>query len=62
VAAQDVPALAGYAKMPSVSLYSKRSAIQVRGCDGETIAGHIPVNPELLAAIEVAASQLDSDG
>ena len=62
VATQDVAALAGYAKLPSVSLCAERSAIQIRGCDGETIAGHVPVNRELLAAIEIAAAQLDSGG
>ena len=29
--------------MPSVNLFADRSAIQVLGCDGETIAGHVPV-------------------
>lgn len=62
VATRDVVALARYANLPSVSLFAKRSAIQVRDCDGETIAAHIPVNPELLVAIGVAAAQLDFDG
>ena len=62
VAAQDVATLAGYANAPSVSMFAERSAIQIRGCDGETIVGHIPVNPELLAAIEAAAAQLESAG
>ena len=62
VTARDVVALADYARMPSVSLLSERSAIQVQGCDGDTIAGQIPVNPELLAAIEAAAAPLQSGG
>ena len=62
VAARDVAALAGYANLPAVSLFAKRSAIQLHGCDGKTVVAHIPVNPELLAAIEVATAQLDSEG
>ena len=62
VAEHDVAALAGYAKISSVSLYANRSAIQVRGCDGETIVGHVPVNAALLAAVEAAVAQLDSEG
>lgn len=62
VASQDVTALAAYAKSSSVSLFAERSAIQIRGCDGETIVGHAPVSPELLAATEVAAVQVDSEG
>lgn len=61
VATQDVAALARYANLPSVSLFAKRSAIQVRGCDGETISAHVPVNTELMAAIELAAAHFDSD-
>ena len=62
VAAHDIAALAGYANMPSVVLFADRSAIQILGCDGETIAGHVPVNAELFVAIEVAAAQLDPAG
>lgn len=62
VAAQDVAALADYTKLPSVDLFAERLAIQVRGCDGRTIAGHIPLSPELLAAIEAAAVPLPSGG
>ena len=62
VAAQDVAALADYTKMPSVDLFAERLAIQVRGCDGRTVAGHIPLNPVLLAAIEAAAAPLPSGG
>lgn len=62
VAARDVETLAVYANVPSVSLFAGRSAIQIRGCDGETIVGHIPVHPELLAAIGAAAAQLEPGG
>ena len=48
--------------MASVSLFAERSAIQVLGCDGETIAGHVPVDQTLLAEIEAATAELlDSD-
>ena len=62
VAAQDVMTLAGYVTLPAVGLFAERSAIQVRGCDGETILGHIPVNPELLAAVEAVGAQPESGG
>lgn len=62
VAARDVSALAAYASLPSVSLFAKRSAIQLSGCDGKTVVAHIPVDPELLAAIEAATAQLASGG
>ena len=62
VAAQDVAALAGYMSLPSVSLFAKRSAIQLRGCDGKTVVAHIPVSPGLLTAIELATAELDSEG
>ncbi len=44
--------------MPSVNLFSERSAIQVLGCDGETIAGHVPISQTLLAEIEAATAEL----
>lgn len=62
VAAEDIASLARYANMPSVSLFLPRSAIQVLSCDGETIAGHIPVSPRVLSAVEAAAAEsLDPD-
>ena len=61
VAANDIASLVKFATMTSVNLFADRSAIQVLGCDGETIAGHIPVDRTLLAEIEaVIAELLDS--
>ncbi len=61
VAAQEVAALAAYAKMPSVILLAERSAIRIRGCDGDTIVADIPVIPELLDAVAMTAAQSESD-
>ena len=62
VAANDIASLVEFATMPSVNLFADRSAIQVLGCDGETIAGHVPVGQTLLAEIEAASAELlDSD-
>ena len=37
-------------------------AIQVTGCDGTSIAGHVPVGRDLLEAAEVLATEaLDSE-
>ena len=62
VAANEIESLVQFAIMPAVSLFAERSALQVLGCDGETIAGHIPINQTLLAEIEAATAELpDSD-
>lgn len=58
VAANDIAALARLATMPLVDLYTDRSAMQVLGCDGETIAGHVPVGQTLLAAIKAATVEI----
>jgi len=58
VAANDIESLAKFAAMPSVNLHAGRSAIQVVGCDGETITGHVPVDQTLLAAIEAATDEI----
>ena len=58
VATNDIPAWAEFAAMPSVNLHADRSAIQVVGCDGETITGHVPVDQTLLAAIEAATDEI----
>ena len=58
VAAEDIASLAEFATMTSVNLFADRSAIQVLSCDGETIAGHIPVKLTLLAATEAATAEL----
>ena len=61
VIAEDVAALLRYTDLPAVDRFAERSAIQVRSCDGESIVAHIPVDPELLAVVEMAASESESD-
>lgn len=62
VASGDFAKLAVYANIPSVNLVADQSAIQVVGCDGETIAAHIPAGRQLLTAVErTAATMLDPD-
>ncbi len=58
VAANDIESLAKFAGMPSVNLFAERSAIQVVGCDGKTIAGHVPVDQTLLDDVEAATAEL----
>lgn len=58
VAANDIASLVEFAAMPSVNLFAERAAIQVLGCDGETIAGHVPIGQTLLAEIEAATAEV----
>lgn len=59
---EDVARLAGLANTPAVRLVANRAAIQITGCDGETIVGHFPVDRYLLSAVEATAAELaDSD-
>lgn len=58
VAASDVASLVEFAALPAVNLFRERSAMQVLGCDGETIAGHVPISQTLMAEIEAAAAEL----
>ena len=50
-AQQDVAGLIRLVRLPTVRVVVSRSAIQVAGCDGETIAGHVPVDPHLLERV-----------
>lgn len=58
VADEDVDRLARLAITPAVHLVAGRSAIQITGCDGETITGHVPVDGYLLSAVEAMAIEL----
>lgn len=61
VAVGDMAGLETLASMPGVAVNASRSAIQVAGCDGETIVGHVPVAIDVLDAVETAATeQLDA--
>ena len=50
------------AGMPGVAVNSSRGAIQVAGCDGATIVGHVPVATDVLDAIQRAATNQLSTG
>ena len=60
VALEDVTTLAELIHEPMVKVFAPRSAIQVLGCDGKAIAGHIPLAPALLSLV-VGTAALDSD-
>ncbi|MYG81674.1 MAG: hypothetical protein F4187_07900 [Gemmatimonadetes bacterium] len=55
---EDVTRLASLANSPAVRLVASRAAIQITGCDGETIVGHFPVDRYLLSAVETTAAEL----
>ena len=50
-AREDVAGLTRLVRMPNVRVVAGRSAIQVVGCDGEMIVGHVPVAPHLLELV-----------
>ena len=56
-AEQDASLLAALLTLPDVRANFDRAAIQVAGCDGTTIAGHVPVARDLLAAAQVLATE-----
>ena len=55
---EDLDRLARLATTPAVQLVANRSAIQITGCDGETVVGHVPVDRYLLSAVEAMAAEL----
>lgn len=57
-AERDVAALTALARAPSVRINTSRMSMQLVGCDGTNIVAHVPVDPKLLSAIEVDASQV----
>ena len=60
-ARQDVVTLADLLITSPAHVFAERSAIQVLACDGETIAGHVPVQRNLLQSIQAAVAEIDSD-
>ena len=56
-AEHDIGLLVTLLGLPDVYFNSARAAIQVAGCDGITIAGHVPVGANLLEAAEVLATE-----
>lgn len=59
VAAQDAEALARLVDSPSVRWMSARAALQVLGCDGETIVGHVPLERSLWSEVVATSTSLD---
>ena len=61
VAEEDVEMLAKLATNPDVRLVDSRTAMQVTGCGGETVAGHVPVGQHLFErASAIVSAQQDS--
>ena len=56
-AAEDATLLAILLALPDVHANLARAAIQVAGCDGTTIAGHVPVPRDLLEEARVLATE-----
>lgn len=56
-AAEDVPLLAELLALPHVHANLGRSAIQIAGCDGATIAGHVPIPQDLLKEVQGLATE-----
>ncbi len=55
---RDVATLTALARVPAVRINTSRVSMQLVGCDGKNIVAHVPVDPELLDAIEVDGSQV----
>lgn len=56
VARRDLARLADLVAMPGATVVAARSAVQVLGCDGRTVVGHVPVGEELMARIDPTAA------
>ncbi len=59
VAQGDIEGLASMVSTMPVQVFRARNAIQVVGCDGETIVGHVPAAPRLLESLQIAVAQAD---
>lgn len=58
-ALRDVATLTRLVDLPAVAIVPERTAIQVTGCDGETVVGHVPVQRDVLIALQAVRSDLD---
>ncbi len=58
-AQRDVATLARLVDLPGVAVVPERTAIQVIGCDGETVVGHVPVERAVLIGLQAVRSDLD---
>ena len=50
--------LSGLVTASTAVIVESRQAIQIPGCDGESIVGHVPVGDALMASLRVAVSNL----
>ncbi len=57
----DVVYLSGLVASSSAVIVESRQAIQIPGCDGELIVGHVPVDTALIASLRLAIAEL-TDG
>ncbi len=55
---EDVTYLAGLVDESSVVVVESRQALQIPGCDGKIIVGHVPVGRAMMNTLQVAASEL----
>ena len=55
---EDVKYLSGLVTASSAVIVESRQAIQIPGCDGELIVGHVPVGTALMASLRVAVAEL----
>lgn len=58
-AARDIETLARLVDLPSVAVVPERTAIQVIGCDGQTVVGHVPVESGVLTELRAVRADLD---
>lgn len=58
-ALRDIATLARLVDRPAVFVVPERTAIQVIGCDGETVVGHVPVQREVLIGLQALRAELD---
>ena len=58
-AVRDIDTLAQLVDLPAVAVIPERTAIQVIGCDGETVVGHVPVEPGVLTGLRAVLADLD---
>ena len=54
VAMADIATLAELVILAPVRMFAERNAIQILDCDGETIAGHVPVASGLMQSLQTA--------
>ena len=59
VALRDVVALARLADLPAVVVVPERTAIQILGCDGETVVSHVQLPKNVLTEVQAVLTDAD---